>query len=109
MAPDCASALRCAALQPPALLLLDLRLPDGHGSSLLPGLRALPGLAGVPAVAVTAEALHDADTGAFDEVWPKPLRLQQVLQRLAWWLPGASHAGSSAAQAGRVAPAMALG
>ena len=67
---------------PPDLLLLDLRLPDCHGSELLTWLRRLPGWSGLPAVAVTAEmSFHIADT-AFDEVWPKPMNLDSVLGRL---------------------------
>lgn len=104
VAPDCASALRCAAQQPPSLLLLDLRLPDGHGSTLLPQLRALPGLDTVTAVAVTAEDLHDIDLRAFDAVWPKPLHLQQVLQALDDWLPLPRSRG----HASRSAPALSL-
>jgi len=85
--PTCAEALRCARAQPPALLLLDLRLPDGHGAALLPLLRVLPGQRGVPAVAVTAEDLPGLNLHGFDDLWPKPLCLLHVLERLDHWLP----------------------
>ena len=87
VAATCAEALRCVQAQRPAMLLLDLRLPDGHGSTLLQQLRVLPGLHDVPAIAVTAEDLHSADLPGFDDLWPKPLRLQHVLQQLDAWLP----------------------
>jgi CheY-like chemotaxis protein len=87
LASDCASALRTAQACRPALLLLDLRLPDGHGAALLPRLRALPGLRHLPAVAVTAEDLPGLDLQGFDDLWPKPLRLRQVLDQLDHWLP----------------------
>jgi CheY-like chemotaxis protein len=64
----------------PALLLLDLSLPDCHGSQLLGLLRALPGCESAPAVAVTAHA--DFEGTGFCELWPKPLHLEQVLTRL---------------------------
>jgi CheY-like chemotaxis protein len=55
---DGRSARAVASDLHPALLLLDLRLPDCHGTTLLRDLRELQGLGGnaaVPAVAVTAE------------------------------------------------------
>jgi len=66
----------------PALLLLDLRLPDIHGSRLLPLLRRVPGCEHVPAVAVTAEHDFDIAHTGFDELWRKPLNLLKVLERV---------------------------
>jgi CheY-like chemotaxis protein len=66
----------------PALLLLDLRLPDCHGSQLLPLLRQLPGCGTAPAVAVTAEDDYDIAGTGFCELWAKPLHLDFVLRRL---------------------------
>lgn len=70
----------------PDLLLLDLRLPDGHGAHLLQRLREVPHLAAVPAVALTAD--DGAGLTGFDELWPKPMapgatlaRLDRLLQR----------------------------
>lgn len=82
IAVDGAEALRLAAGLQPALLLLDLGLPDCHGSQLLGRLRTLPGCAMPPAVAVTADALFDITGTGFCELWPKPLHLEHVLARL---------------------------
>ncbi|HEV6963935.1 response regulator [Roseateles sp.] len=77
-----AEALRLAEGLGPVLLLLDLGLPDCHGSELLPRLRALPGCASAPAVAVTADADFEIEGTSFCELWPKPLVIDQVLQRI---------------------------
>lgn len=66
----------------PVLLLLDLRLPDIHGSQLLAMVRARQGWAALPAVAVTAEHDFDVFEAGFCEVWRKPLDLQGLLQSL---------------------------
>jgi CheY-like chemotaxis protein len=75
-------ALRTAARIRPALLLLDLGLPDCHGSELLHRLRALPGYDTQPAIAVTADALFDIEGSGFAELWSKPLHIDLVLDRL---------------------------
>jgi CheY-like chemotaxis protein len=73
---------RLALQSPPDLLLLDLRLPDGHGVDWLRCMREHPELAQVPAVAVTAEPLSDFDPSGFVEVWSKPLDLMHTLRRI---------------------------
>lgn len=75
-------AVRVAAALQPALVLLDLRLPDCHGEQLLPVLRRLRGWEDVPAVAVTAEDDFEITGTGFCELWPKPLDMLWVLQRL---------------------------
>jgi CheY-like chemotaxis protein len=77
-----AQAMRAAAGLWPVLLLLDLGLPDCHGSELLGRLRTLPGLEASPAIAVTADAAFDIAGTGFGELWSKPLRLERVLARL---------------------------
>jgi CheY-like chemotaxis protein len=72
---------RAAVEHRPDLLLLDLRLPDCHGTELLQRLRGVPGLENVPAVAVTAEDGDLAGFG-FDEIWRKPMDLCAALARL---------------------------
>lgn len=75
-------ALRMARGLSPALLLVDLNLPDAHGSALLAQLRALPGYEQVSAVAVTSDVHFAAQECGFCELWPKPLCVDDVLLRL---------------------------
>lgn len=77
-----AEALALMGSLRPALLLLDLRLPDCFGTDLLTALRCAPGWQAVPAVAVTAEADFEAGDTGFLEVWHKPLDLRVTLARL---------------------------
>jgi CheY-like chemotaxis protein len=87
VATDVNSALALAPTLQPALLLLDLRLPDGNGAQLLRALRDMPNCRDVPAVAVTAEHGFDARAAGFDELWPKPINLQSMLERMQNLLP----------------------
>ena len=75
-------ALRLAAGLDPTLLLLDLGLPDGHGSRLLGLLRAQAGCQTAPAVAVTVDLDFPVQAWGFCERWPKPLAVDHVLARL---------------------------
>ncbi len=75
-------ALKLAADLEPVLLLLDLNLPDGHGSLLLPRLRQIDGCRTAPAVAVTADHDFDIAGTGFAELWPKPLHVPRALERL---------------------------
>ncbi len=92
-------AMRLAREQPAHLLLLDLHLPDCEGADLLEQMRALPGLADVPAVAVTADDDDAALAGStFLEAWHKPLDLYATLRRLDTLLD----LGSAAERAARL-------
>lgn len=82
VAQDGGEALRVAADLRPALILLDLRLPDCRGSELLPLLRQVPGCESAPAVAVTAEDDFNIQGTGFGELWTKPMNVSRVLQRL---------------------------
>ena len=79
---DGRSAMEAAAQVHPALILLDLRLPDCHGTELLERLRLLPGWEDIPAIAVTAEAEFMPAGTTFCDVWHKPLRVPTLLTRL---------------------------
>lgn len=87
VAEDGAHAQSLAPLLRPALLLLDLRLPDCSGIDLLPLLRRRFHWGHVKAIAVTAEAEFQALGTDFHEVWHKPLDLGRVLTRLDELLP----------------------
>lgn len=80
-------AWRLSASLKPALLLVDLNLPDCHGSDLLQLLRMRTGWADVPAIAVTADSDFDALRVGFLELWAKPLDVRRTLARLAQLLP----------------------
>jgi CheY-like chemotaxis protein len=90
-----AEALAAVETIRPALLLLDLNLPDTHGTRLLGALRRVPGCEHAPAVAVTADVTCDIRGFGFDERWTKPLDLLHVLDRVdaltaPAWLANAS-------------------
>jgi CheY-like chemotaxis protein len=80
-------AWRLSAQLQPSLLLVDLHLPDCHGSDLLKLLRMRRGWAQVPAIAVTADSDFDALGCGFMELWAKPLDVRRTLARLAELLP----------------------
>ena len=82
IAVDGASAMVATARLQPTLLLLDLRLPDCHGTELLERMRAVPGWSDIPAIAVTAEAEFMPAGTSFCDVWHKPLRVPTLLTRL---------------------------
>ena len=82
VAVDGESAMAAAANLRPSLLLLDLRLPDCHGTELLERMRCVPGWRDIPAIAVTAEAEFMPLGTSFCDVWHKPLRVPTLLTRL---------------------------
>jgi CheY-like chemotaxis protein len=80
-------ALAVALEWPVDVLVIDLHLPDTDGYALLAMLRAVPGLARVPAFLCSAE---DADVvreparrAGFNGCWTKPVQLAPVLKDLA--------------------------
>ena len=82
VAVDGETAMAATRQLKPALLLLDLRLPDCHGTELLAKMRAIPGWEHIPAIAVTAEAEFMPAGTSFCDVWHKPLRVPTLLARL---------------------------
>ena len=82
VAVDGESAMAATQHMKPSLLLLDLRLPDCHGTELLERMRQVPGWQDIPAIAVTAEAEFMPAGTSFCDVWHKPLRVPTLLARL---------------------------
>lgn len=74
---DAVAYLHAHAPEGVDLVLLDLRLPDKDGYTVLRELRADPALAGIPVVAVTANVMrHDIDrarAAGFDGFIGKPI------------------------------------
>jgi CheY-like chemotaxis protein len=82
-----AEAMRAAAEFAPQVLVIDLHLPDTDGLALLPALRALPGLAAVPAYLCTADEVDrlagPAQAAGFQGCWAKPVDLRAMLDEFA--------------------------
>lgn len=76
--------LQAARLERPDLLLLDFHLPDCDGAELLAQLRAVDGLGGTPAVAVSAtdDAARRLAGSTFCEFWAKPLDVHRTLDAI---------------------------
>jgi two-component system cell cycle response regulator DivK len=72
-----AEALRTSIADPPALVLLDVQLPDIEGPEVLLRLRQDPRTAGVPVVALTAFAMAGDEErlrgAGFDGYLTKPI------------------------------------
>jgi CheY-like chemotaxis protein len=82
---SCPQALQAVLKTPPDLLLLDIAMADIDGVQCLFKIRALPGLAGLPAIAVTAYAYpKDKErllSSGFQAFISKPiLDIQEVLK-----------------------------
>ena len=83
----------CLALRgaQPALMLLDMQLPDIDGLEVLRRLRADPATAAIRCVALSANAMHEdvqrARAAGFDDYWTKPIDLPRFLDALDRLLP----------------------
>jgi len=88
-APDARAALEQVRGQRPALVLLDLVLPDRDGFKLLPDLRAA--CPDVPIVALSGYFGRSSDARAsgagFDDVLVKPVEPSRLLAVVRTWLP----------------------
>ncbi len=93
VAEDGKEAVAVAQSWRPDLLVLDAHLPDMSGFDLLKILRALPGLADVPACMCSADAspqdLKRAEAAGFIGYWPKPIKVSAVFADIARWAPRA--------------------
>ena len=78
-----AAASRMAQTLRPAIILLDLGLPDVDGTEVCRRLRADERTATIPIVAITGSIL--ADRGRFDDVLAKPFSMQALLHKVHKW------------------------
>jgi PAS domain S-box-containing protein len=89
---DAHTALALAARERPDLVLQDLRLPDLDGFDLLRQLRALPGMADVPVIAVSGfvSRLDEARASSigFTDFLVKPLQPPDLIRSVRAHLPG---------------------
>jgi signal transduction histidine kinase/ActR/RegA family two-component response regulator len=83
---DGGSGLALARRLQPALILLDMQLPDMDGHAVLRALRADSGTAGIRCIALSANAMPEdirtALAEGFDDYWTKPLDLGAFLRAL---------------------------
>src|ERR1700733_15050276 len=81
-----------AVSEPPDLVLMDLQLPGIDGLEALRRLRASPRTAGIPVVAVTAQAMkHDRERAleaGFDGYVEKPISVRAFPGKVRRFLPG---------------------
>lgn len=92
-ASDGASGVRVANTLQPALVLVDMQLPDFDGMEVLRRLRADPITASIPCVALSANAMPEdvrrARAAGFDDYWTKPIDLSAFLRSIDRLLPTA--------------------
>jgi PAS domain S-box-containing protein len=97
-AEDGRTALQLARGECPALVLMDLILPDMNGLALLPQLRALPGLNQVPIIACTGFLPQDDKPGGgavgFTELLVKPIAPSRLIETVNAYVRTASVSGS---------------
>jgi PAS domain S-box-containing protein len=86
VAEDGASGVALAAALQPALILLDMQLPDCDGFEVLRRLRTQPATASTPCVALSANAMPDhierALAAGMVDYWTKPLDFRRFLAAL---------------------------
>ena len=70
----------------PTLVIMDLSMPKPDGWEVLSQMRAMPGMANVPAVAITAyssdNVIKRAGQAGFTALIPKPIKLNILLSKL---------------------------
>lgn len=83
--------LRIAQASQPALVLMDIRLPDIDGISVFRTLRDNPKSAHIPVIAVSASVMPDEQTRAvasgFDDFIAKPINVKRFLAAVDRILP----------------------
>src|SRR5262249_22871491 len=70
----------------PDMLLIDMNRRDMSGLQVLPRRRADPATAGLPCVALSADAMQEqidaARTAGFDDYWTKPIDVARLVDML---------------------------
>ena len=98
-ASDARSALALARSAAPALLLVDIQLPDASGLDLRAWLRDDPALAGLPCIALSAQAapadLAAAQAAGFGAYLTKPVDVPALRRAVAAALAGAGRGALS--------------
>jgi two-component system cell cycle response regulator DivK len=85
------AALEMLAAQRPSLVLMDVQMPGLSGIDVARTIRAMPALAELPLVAITAMAMkgdREAIMAAgFNDYLAKPYKMGELLALVARWLP----------------------
>jgi two-component system cell cycle response regulator DivK len=87
-------ALALAAEETPALVLMDIQLPDLDGAAALARLRADERTAGIPVLALTAQAMQgDRErflAAGFDAYLSKPVDVDELIETVQRYCDGGS-------------------
>jgi two-component system, cell cycle response regulator DivK len=85
-------ALTLASQHQPAVVLMDIQLPDMDGLEVLRRLRADERSAAIPVLAVTAQAMRgDRErfiAAGFDGYLSKPVDVDELLATIGWYCDG---------------------
>ncbi len=90
-------ALRLAIERKPALILLDMKMPDMDGYQTAAALKSNETTRAIPVVAVTAQAMlgdrERALEAGCDEYMTKPIEAEILMETLKKYLPGEPSSG----------------
>jgi two-component system cell cycle response regulator DivK len=85
------AALEMLAAQRPSLVLMDVQMPGLSGIDVARTIRAMPALAELPLVAITAMAMkgdrEEIMAAGFNDYLAKPYKMGELLALVARWLP----------------------